>query len=99
MKIETKDIVAKLQNFSIFIKTYVMFVFVLVVFLIFSFFVFRINQINNLEPTATEIEEKLQTVQRPKIDKAVLDKIEQLQGQNIEVRSLFDQARKNPFSE
>ena len=52
-----------------------------------------------MEPTAAEIEEKLQTVQRPKIDQAVLDKIELLQGQNIEVRSLFDQARKNPFSE
>ncbi len=99
MKIETKNIVAKLQSYLPKLKKYVTFIFVITVLFIFSFFVFRINQISRAEPTDQEIEDKLQTVRRPKIDQALLDKIEKLQSQNIEVRSLFDTARNNPFSE
>ncbi len=99
MKFDTKNISSKLQSYLSMLKKYVVFVFAITILLIFSFFVVRINQISRSEPTEQQIEEKLQTVQRPRIDQAVLDKIEELQGQNIEVKSLFDQARNNPFSE
>ena len=99
MKIETKNIVAKLQSYLSNLKKYITFIFVITVMFIFSFFIFRINQISRTEPSDLEVEEKLQTVRRPKIDQAVLDKIEKLQGQNIEVQSLFDTARNNPFNE
>lgn len=99
MKIDSKEILAKLQSYTLILRKYVVFIYVVVLMIIFSFFIFRINQINSAEPQDTQIEEKLQTVQRPKIDQTVLDKIEQLQGQNVEVQALFDQARNNPFSE
>ncbi len=99
MSINFKTIITKFQIFLSFLKKYVVFIYVVMVLLIFSFFVFRINQISSLEPTDQAVKEKLQYVQRPKIDQTVIDKIEQLKSQNVEVRSLFDKARNNPFNE
>ncbi len=99
MKLDFKDLPAKLRPALDFLKQYIKLIFVVFILIIFGFFVFRINQYSNTEPSETAIEEKLQTVQRPKIDQAIIDKIEQLKGQNIQVQSLFDQARNNPFSE
>ncbi len=99
MKLELKDLPDKLAPVIRFVKQYMVFLFILVFLFIFGFFVFRINQYSRIEPSETAVEEKLQTVQRPRIDQAVLDKVEQLQDQNIQVQSLFDQARNNPFNE
>jgi hypothetical protein len=41
----------------------------------------------------------LNTVQRPQIDERTVDRIQQLEDRNVEIRSLFEQARDNPFSE
>ncbi len=99
MKLDVKDSFAKLQPVIQFLKRYAVFMFVLLVLGIFGFFVFRINQYSRIEPSDEAVQEKLKSVQRPKIDQSVLDKIEQLKGQNIQVQSLFDQARNNPFNE
>ncbi|MCA9330473.1 hypothetical protein KC957_00340 [Candidatus Saccharibacteria bacterium] len=82
-----------------FVTKYKKFLFGLVVLLILTFLVFRINQLSSAEPSEAAIDEKLQTVTRPKIDQSILDRIQQLQDQNVEVKALFDQARNNPFNE
>ena len=43
--------------------------------------------------------QKVKTVKLPKIDENAVKNIEQLEDQNIEVQSLFNEARNNPFSE
>lgn len=67
--------------------------------IIFGFLVLRINQYSNQEPSEDAINEKLEKVNRPKINDELIDKISQLQDQNVEVKSLFEAARNNPFSE
>jgi hypothetical protein len=99
MKLEVKDIPAKLRPFLQFLKKYFSFIMAILALAVFGFLVFRINQLSRIEPDETAVLEKLETVRRPKIDQSVVDKIEQLQDQNIQVQSLFDQARNNPFSE
>lgn len=99
MKIEISKLTDKLQAALVFIRRYVVFIFIIGLLTILTFFVFRINQYTQKEPTEDEFTSRLQTVQRPKIDQSVLDKIQQLQDQNVQVQSLFDQARDNPFSE
>lgn len=64
-----------------------------------GFLVFRIDSFSQAEPPDEAVIEKVQALQRPKIDEAALQKIQQLQNQNVEVKSLFQQARDNPFSE
>lgn len=99
MKFDPKTITAKFQPALQFAKRYIKFIFMIVLLIIFGFFVWRINQFSRIEPSEDAVNERLQTVQRPKIDKAALEKIQDLQSQNIQVQSLFDQARNNPFSE
>ena|SRR3989344_1969807 len=99
MKIDIKDILAKISPILQLIRRYIVFIYVVALLIILCFFVFRINQLSHIMPTDDAVNEKLQTVQRPRIDQAVLDKIQELQNQNIQVQSLFNEARSNPFSE
>ncbi len=61
--------------------------------------VLRIGQLSRIEPTEDSVTEKLSSIKRPKVDAATLNKIQQLQDKNVDVKTLFDQARNNPFSE
>ncbi len=99
MKLDVKDIFAKLQPLIAFIKRYVKFTFFIGMLFIIIFLVYRINQLSRLEPSEDAVTEKLQAVQRPKLDASVLEKIQELEDQNVEAKALFDQARDNPFAE
>lgn len=99
MNIDIKNIQAKLQPILNFLKKYVAFIFVITVFFVLGFFVLRINQLSRIEPDSSAVDEKLQSVKQPHIDTSVVNKINDLQTQNIQVQSLFDQARSNPFDE
>lgn len=99
MKLNIQELPGKLEFVLNFFKKYLSIIYILAILAIFGFFVFRINTYNRAEPAEDAIQDKLQTIRRPKIDKSVLDKIQQLQTQNVQVQSLFDQARSNPFNE
>lgn len=99
MSTEVKDIAKKLQPLIGFIKNYIKFIFLIFMLMIFTFLVFRINQFNSRVPTEEALEEKLQNIQKPVLDDSVITKIQQLEDQNIEVKSLFEKARQNPFDE
>lgn len=75
------------------------FLYVLAMLCAYTFLVVRINLLNRSEPSDDAVTEKLQSVQRPKIQQDLLKKIQDLEDQNVEVQSLFKQARENPFSE
>lgn len=99
MNLNFKELPAKLLPIIGTLKRYVVIIFIVALVGILGFLVYRINSLTQLEPNEDDVTEKLQTVQRPRIDQAALDKIQQLEDQNIEVQTLFQQARDNPFSE
>jgi hypothetical protein len=66
---------------------------------IYTFLVFRISSLTNREPDPAALSDRLQTVQRLRIDQNSIDRILELEEQNIDVRALFEQARNNPFNE
>mgnify|MGYP003537540204 CR=1 FL=1 len=99
MNFEVKDIPAKIVPIVNKLKRYVPVIFIVFVSLILGFLITRISTYAQTEPSEDAVTEKLTTVQRPKIDENALKKIEQLEDQNIDVKSLFQQARENPFSE
>lgn len=74
-------------------------IFIVFVLSVYSFLVWQIGTLSRVEPTDDQIAEQLKTAPRPKINQETLDKIEQLQDQNVAVRSLFKSARNNPFQE
>lgn len=97
--LDVKDLPAKFAPVLGMIKKYLVFIFIVAFLGIYSFLVFRINTLASTEPSDDAVAEKLKTVQRPRLDQAAVDKIEDLQAQNIQVQTLFEQARQNPFAE
>lgn len=72
---------------------------ILTVLILFGFVFYRIAYFNSLAPSEESIDEKLNNLQRPRIDKDLVKKLENLEHDNIQVQSLFNQARENPFNE
>lgn len=99
MNLEVKDISAKLVPALQSLSKYLVFMFIMVVLGIYGFLVFHINTLASQQPDEDAVLERLKTVQRPRIDEEALIKIQQLQDQNIQVKTLFDDARDNPFAE
>lgn len=97
--LDVKDVAAKIVPFIVGLKKYMVFIFIITVLGLYGYLVFHINTLAQKEPDESAVIERLKTVQRPKIDQDALDKIQQLQAQNIQVQTLFNQARDNPFTE
>lgn len=99
MKKDAQKYIAKLKVIMEFAKRYAVFSAIIAVLLAYSFMVWRINTLTSREPTQASVDEKLQTVKRPVIDQTAVKKIQQLQDNNVQVQTLFKQARDNPFQE
>ncbi len=99
LKFNVKDLPKKLRPVLDWLRRYKVFLFILLVLAAYGFIVFRINTLSRTEPDETAILEKLQSVQRPKLDQSAVKKLEDLEDQNVDVQTLFQQARDNPFTE
>ena len=97
MSLDVKDIPKKAVSTLRRLKKYAVFACVMLVLSSYGFLVFRINNYVSHEPDDEVVSERLDNLRRPKIDQSTIDKIQQLQETNVQVKSLFDQARDNPF--
>ena len=80
-------------------RRYLPALFGLLLVLIYGFLTFRIQTLNSQEPTALDISQQSQTAQVPHIDPAVVRQLTSLKDNSVNVQTLFDQARGNPFQE
>lgn len=87
-----RKITKKLISYSAFIA-------VILVLGAYAFIVYRIGSLANHEPDADVVTERLAKLKKPGVDQSTIDKIQQLQDDNVQVKSLFDQARDNPFQD
>lgn len=99
MKLDIKTLSAKLKPWLVFARSHFKLIFILGLVGTYSFLVVRIGMLSKIEPTDDQVEQVLKDVKKPRIDKAALAKIQQLEDQNVQVQTLFKQARDNPFSE
>lgn len=99
MNVNLAVINAKIKPVLAWLKRHRTFIGILAVLLIYGWLVFQINTMTRREPTQDAIDEKLQTIKRPRIDQKTIDKIQSLQDTNVDVQTLFKSARDNPFQE
>ena len=91
------DLRKRMPQIVTFLKRYAVFLFV-VTFL--SVYLYEVNAIGKLiedEPSQSAVDSKLKPLSQLKIDEDSIKKITDLESRNIEVKSLFDSARQNPF--
>lgn len=65
----------------------------------YGFLIMTAGKQAELEPSQSQIQNAYKKVARPKIDESAANKLRELESRNIEIQSIFEQARNNPFSE
>ncbi len=81
------------------LKRYLALIFVVLVAVIYGFLMYQVTALNSKEPSDSDIAAQSQTTKVPHVDPAVLKQIQSLQDNSVNVQSLFDAARSNPFQE
>lgn len=66
---------------------------------LYGFIGWRINSFTNITPSEAAVTLKAPATSQPYIDPALVEKIKQLEDTNVNVKTLFDKARQNPFRE
>jgi len=73
--------------------------FLVLVALVYGFVVWRAHVLTNAQPDQSAINSQTSAAKHPQIDQATIEKINQLKDSSVNVQTLFDQARQNPFQE
>ncbi|MBA2279096.1 hypothetical protein H0V99_01480 [Candidatus Saccharibacteria bacterium] len=81
------------------LKHYVPLLCILAFGVMYSYLLYTSGKLVKQEPSEFKIGQVYQGTPRPKIDAEVAKKLNDLQDQNIEVQTLFENARNNPFAE
>jgi hypothetical protein len=93
-----KTLTAKLPELLSFFRKYVGFIFAIGLVGIYAFLAWQISVLSNAEPSAGAATQVV-TSHVVKVDPQVLSKIQQLQDNSVNVQTLFNNARSNPFQE
>jgi hypothetical protein len=99
MKLQASTIKNNLGRAAAVARRYALPIFLVFLLGVYSFLAWRVMTLNQVEPDQSIVAAKLKTAGVPHIDPDALSKIQQLQDNSVEVQSLFDQARSNPFQE
>ena len=94
-----KRITDLLKNLLVFGRRYIVLVVIVLFGAMYGYLIYTSGQEAAKLPSEAKINEQFQGVSRPKINQQVAEQLYELESQNIEVKTLFDEARNNPFSE
>ncbi len=93
------SIVSSLTKVGQTLQRYMTLWFVLLLVLVYGFVLYRIQAAQSAQPTDTEISSQLQATPAPHVDPKVVEQMQSLQDHSVNVKTLFDEARSNPFKE
>lgn len=100
MNTDVKDISRITMNIIQKLNKYTPVIFTVFVLSLYSFLILHVSSLTQVEVDQTKVLEQLQTTTRGnQVDQRAVDRILLLQDQNVQVESLFEEARDNPFSE
>ncbi|MBA3757387.1 hypothetical protein H0X09_00770 [Candidatus Saccharibacteria bacterium] len=95
--INIKSLSTKLNRYTRLASTHATFIVIIVILLTYLLVVWRISSLATAEPSAES--ETSTTNNIPRVNKKAVEQILKLEENNSEVRSLFNEARNNPFQE
>lgn len=79
------------------LRHYVVAAFLVFVVVIYGIVGMRINTLLSAEPSPDAVSSQVKAKSIPKIDPAVVKQLQSLQDNSVNVQTLFEQARDNPF--
>lgn len=81
------------------LSRYVGMFFFLLVAGVYGFVLFRISTLNNIQPSGDDVSAQAAATSIPKVDPKIVKQLETLKDNSVNVQTLFDEARQNPFQE
>lgn len=66
---------------------------------VYGFVIFRIQSAETIQQNPNDVASQLRAVSTPHVDQKVVDQMLSLQDHSVNVKTLFDKARRNPFQE
>lgn len=94
-----KKLTNKLQLLLALLKRYIVIIVIILFGAMYGYLIYTSGQEAARQPSESKVNEQFQGTSRPKLDESIANQLHELETQNIEVKSLFDEARDNPFSE
>jgi hypothetical protein len=79
------------------IEKYSLVLFISLVVILYGFLIFRISNLNSAQPSEAAISSKVEAGKTLRIDQKVVKQLQSLQDNSVSVKTLFNQARSNPF--
>jgi hypothetical protein len=64
---------------------------------VYGFVVLRINALSNAQPSGSDVAAQSTTTPVPRIDPKTAQQLQNLEDNSVNVQTLFEQARNNPF--
>lgn len=99
MKITTKNIPNSLIILGERLRQSYKLIFFVIAACIVGYLVLQINLLANSEPSPEALSAKLLEVRQPRVDEKTVRILKDLEDNNTNVQSIFQQARENPFAE
>lgn len=99
MNIDNQAVSEKLSAIKKILSRFAPLFLIIIVASVYSGLILYINNLTDVTADDDEVIEMLEVTTRPQIDQQAVDAIEALQDQNIQIESLFEEARDNPFAE
>lgn len=93
-----KDLPAALATRGRRLLPYVPIIFFLVVAVVYGFLLYRIGNLSNAQPDQSEVSSEISQLS-PHIDQNAAKQLQSLEDHSVNVQTLFNQARNNPFGE
>lgn len=81
----------------ILLSRYTAILFFLLVAAVYGFVIMQINTLANVQPSQSDIDAQSKTAPVPRVDPKIAEQLESLEDNSVNVQTLFDQARNNPF--
>ena len=96
MKLDLKTLPAQLSALVEKAQHYTVILFIVLIAIVYGYLLLHIGSLNNVPPAQSTAQAQAVT---PHIDPSVVKQLQQLQDNSVSVKTLFDQARSNPFQE
>jgi hypothetical protein len=98
-KLDLKSLPQQLKLVFGAVSRYRVVAFLCFVALIYGFVLLRISTLSSVQPSADAVTVQHNPIKTARIDPDVVKQLQSLQDNSVSVRTLFDEARNNPFQE
>jgi hypothetical protein len=95
--INREELINNLQIYAQKVSKYKAYIAGLLLLLIYGYLFWHITSLNSAQPSQSSITQQANPLATARIDQQVVNQLQSLSNNNVNVQTLFDQSRNNPF--